>query len=93
MAHCICFISADLQHDTGFVYTLQQTLTKYIKDKFSSIKRLEYFSDGCSGQFENFKNFFNTTLKISILKHLGHSLPPVMENLPVMALVEWSNEN
>ena len=60
-AHCLCFLSADLQHDTGFVYSLQQTLTSYIQEKFPSIKRLEYFSDGCSGQYKNFKNFFNLT--------------------------------
>ena len=56
--HCMCFLSADLQHDTGFVYALQQTLTKFIQEKFPAIKRLEYFSDGCSGQYKNFKEFF-----------------------------------
>ena len=43
------------------MYALQQILTNYIKEKFPSIKFLEYFSDGCSGQYKNFKNFLNLT--------------------------------
>ena len=60
-AHSFCFMSEDLIHDIGFVYALQQILTNYIKEKFPSIKFLKYFSDGCSGQYKNFKNFLNLT--------------------------------
>ena len=44
-----CFLCEDLNHDTGFVYAVQQLLTSHMKENFL-IKRLEYFSDGCSGQ-------------------------------------------
>ena len=59
-----CFLSEDLNHDTGFVYAVQQLLTSYIKENFPSIKRFEYFSDGCSGQYKNYKNFFNLTYHV-----------------------------
>ena len=54
-----CFLSEDLNHDTGFVYAVQQLLTSHMKENFPSIKRLEYFSDGCSDQYKNYKNFLN----------------------------------
>ena len=57
-ALCFCFFSEDLNHETGFVYAVQQILTSNTKEKFVAIKRLEYFSDGCSGQYKNYKNFF-----------------------------------
>jgi len=48
-----CFLSEDLNHDTGFVYPVQQLLAGHMKKNFPSIKCLEYFSDGCSGQYKN----------------------------------------
>ena len=60
-AQCFCFISDDLNHDTGFVYALQTILTKHLKERFPQVNFLEYFSDGCSGQYKNYKNFFNLT--------------------------------
>jgi len=60
-AHCFCFLSEDLNHDTAFVYAFQKILASYVKEKFPSVKHLQYFSDGCSGQYKNFKNFFNLT--------------------------------
>ena len=54
-----CFLSDNVEHDTSFVWKLQQKLTEYIRNNFSNIKFIEYFSDGCAGQYENFKNFLN----------------------------------
>ena len=59
-----CFLSEDLNHDTGFVYAVQQLLTSRMKENFPLIKRLEYFFDGCSGQYKNYKNFFNLTYHV-----------------------------
>ena len=56
-----CFLSDDVEHHTSFVWKLQQKLTKYIRNNFPNIKFIEYFSDGCAGQYENFKNFLNLT--------------------------------
>ena len=58
---CFCFISDDLNHDTGFVYAVQTILTKHLKERFPQVNFFEYFSDGCSGQYKNYKNFFNLT--------------------------------
>ena len=56
-----CFLSNDVEHDTSFVWKLQQKLTEYIRNNFTNIKFIEYFSDGCAGQNKNFKNFLNLT--------------------------------
>ena len=40
-----CFLSKDLNHDTGFVYAVQQLLTSHMKENFPSIKLMEYFSN------------------------------------------------
>ena len=55
----LCIISDDTEHDVIMVYVIQQIFTKYLKLIFPQIKRLEYFSDGCAGQYRNKKNFYN----------------------------------
>ena len=55
----LCFISNDNTHDTAFVYEVQTKMTEYIKDKYPYIEKIHYFSDGCAGQYTNFKNFVN----------------------------------
>ena len=57
-------MSDDLTHDTSFVWNLQSTLCSEIKEKFPKIKKMEYFSDGCAGQYKNFKNFLNLTYHV-----------------------------
>ena len=56
---CMCIISDDLNHDTKFVHQLQQLVCNYIKENLSQIKRIEYWSDGCVGQYKNYKNLMN----------------------------------
>ena len=53
----LCFISDD--HDTSFVHQLQKLVCNFIKETLPQIKRLEYWSDGCAGQYKNFKNMMN----------------------------------
>jgi len=55
------FFSDDLDHDTGFLYSIQKQLTEYISFNLKQIKKILYFSDGCSGQYKNYKNFLNLT--------------------------------
>ena len=57
--YSFCVISNDIEHDTSFVYCLQKLLCAHIRDNFPHIKKVEYFSDGCAGQYKNFKNFLN----------------------------------
>ena len=56
---CLCIISDDLTHDTSFVHQLQILVCDYIKENLPQINRLEYWSDGCAGQYKNYKNFMN----------------------------------
>ena len=57
----LCFLSDGLSHDTSFVWALQNITGSYVKSQFSEVTTLEYFSDGCAGQYKNFKNFLNLT--------------------------------
>lgn len=55
----ICVISDHTTHDTSTVFAFQSTVIPYIKEKFTSVKKLIYFSDGSSAQYKNRKNFVN----------------------------------
>ena len=55
----LCFLSDDLIHDTSFVFEVQTLFTTYIKKFYPHITKLYYFSDGCVGQYKNYKNFLN----------------------------------
>ena len=49
-------------HDTIAVHLFQQRLVAHLKDKFSVVERIIYFSDCCAGQYKNLKNFFTLCL-------------------------------
>ena len=57
-----CFLSDDLEHDTCFVREIQEKLTCYIGQDLPDVDNVEYFSDGCAGQYKNYKNFLNLCL-------------------------------
>ncbi len=59
--HCesICVISDDMEHDTCVVYKVQEEVVKYLKRELPDVKDILYFSDGCAGQYKNFKNIIN----------------------------------
>ena len=46
-------------HDTSFVFELQRQTCEYIKKALPNVTLLEYFNDGCAGQYKNFKTFLN----------------------------------
>ena len=50
-----CFLSDDLEHDTCFVHEIQEKLTCYIRQDLPDVDNVEYFSDGCAGQYKNYK--------------------------------------
>ena len=63
MEKSLCFISDDLNHDTCFVYEVIKQTVHYIKDEiFTTLSMVHYFSDGCAGQYKNYKNFINLCL-------------------------------
>eukprot|EP00112_Aurelia_sp_Birch-Aquarium-sp1_P016223 Seg366.9 transcript_id=Seg366.9/GoldUCD/mRNA.D3Y31 product="ARL14 effector protein" protein_id=Seg366.9/GoldUCD/D3Y31 len=55
----ICIISDDMEHDTCFVHQVQKTALDLVRSKLPHLQHVEYFSDGCAGQYKNFKNFLN----------------------------------
>ena len=55
----LCFISDDLLHDTSFVHEVQRQLCDNIKECLPHIRFIHYFSDGCTAQYKNYKNFMN----------------------------------
>lgn len=54
-----CILSDDLEHDTSFVYEIMRELLKIVREEMPFINKVEYFSDGCAGQYKNFKNLLN----------------------------------
>ena len=54
----VLFISDCLTHDTIAVYAFQKYLINLLKEKIN-ITAIQYFSDGCSKQYKNKKNFLN----------------------------------
>ena len=57
-----CFLSDDLEHDTCFVHEIQGKVTCYIRQDLPDVDNVEYFSDGCAGQYKNYENFLNLCL-------------------------------
>lgn len=55
----VCFISNTREHLTSTVYTFQRKLISYLKEIVHGLSKVYYFSDGCSGQYKNKKNFCN----------------------------------
>ena len=48
-----------MEHDTPFVYQVQSEVVQYLKKELPDVTDIEYFSDGCAGQYKNFKNILN----------------------------------
>ena len=60
LAHIsLCILSDDLAHETSFVNELQRLVCSFIKEKLPQIKHVEYWSDGCAGQYKSYKNLMN----------------------------------
>ena len=52
-------ISDCLKHDTIAVFMFQEVLIKYLKNKFTQVTKIYYFSDEAAQQFKNKKAFAN----------------------------------
>lgn len=53
----LCFISDDLKHDVAIVQVFVKHIINYVKEHFPGTKKIEYYSDGCAGQYKNCTNF------------------------------------
>lgn len=58
----LVIISDCLKHNTTLVHLFQRYLIKYLKEKYSIVKRIIYFSDGSASQYKNRKNFLNIAM-------------------------------
>ena len=45
-----CVLSDDMTHDVCMVYEIQRAIIKELKEMLPLISKIEYFSDGCTGQ-------------------------------------------
>ena len=52
-------ISESNNHDVVTVNLFQTRLVAFLKEKFGTISKMVYFSDGCAAQHKNCKNFLN----------------------------------
>ena len=54
-----CIISDNTEHDVIMVQVIQQVFIQHLKVVLPQITKLEYFSDGCAGQYKNKNNLYN----------------------------------
>ena len=57
-----CVLSDDMTHDVCMVYEVQRSVINEIKEMLPLVSKIEYFSDGCAGQYKNRNNFKNLSL-------------------------------
>ena len=60
----VLFISDCLTHDTVAVYAFQKVLIQLLKERMN-LAAVQYFSDGCSKQYKNKKNFLNLAYHVA----------------------------
>ena len=49
-------ISDHNEHNAITIYGFLQVVLKYLREKLPAITKIFYFSDGCAGQYKNFKD-------------------------------------
>ena len=55
-----CVISEDIDQDVSFVYKVLEATITYLKTELAlDMQHIQYFSDGCAGQYKNCKHFIN----------------------------------
>ena len=57
--YSLFFISDDNTHETSFVHKIRTLLVEFLKQRLPNVTKIYYVSDGCGGQYKNFKNFLN----------------------------------
>ncbi|XP_044597202.1 uncharacterized protein LOC123273796 [Cotesia glomerata] len=55
----LIIISDNLTHNTTAVYSFQEVLTSFLKNKIPDISKIIYFSDGAASQYKNRYNLLN----------------------------------
>ena len=52
-----CVISDDRKHDVALVYEVQKSILADLKCKLPGLSTIICFTDGCAGQYKNWKKF------------------------------------
>ena len=100
-------MSEDNQHDVPFVHEVQRVTINHIKSIAPDLQVVHYFSDGCAGQYKNFKNFLNlchhaedfgvkadwTFFATSHGKSPCDGLGGTVKRLTARASLQWPQEN
>ena len=68
----LCIISDNLEHDTCFVHELQRSVMFYFPENLPQTKSVDYFHDGCAGQFKKYK----TKVRFWHWWNMGHGKSP-----------------
>ena len=82
-----CVISDDRKHDDALVYKVQNTILADLKCTLPGLPTIIYFTDGCAGQYKNWKKIYNLCQHKSdfgLNARLVFFLPLVMVNSHVM---------
>lgn len=53
----LCYFTDDLKHDVVVVKLFVDKILEHVKNEFPDIKGVEFFSDGCGGQYKNSELF------------------------------------
>ena len=83
----LCFIPDDNNNDTNSVYKIQIILVHYLP----IVDKIFYFSDGCTEQYKNRKNFINLCHHQLDFNMDGYSLQLVMASHHEMMLGDLLN--
>lgn len=54
----LVIIAESLKHNYDAVFQFQQELFKYLREKFGTIDKIFFYSDGAGSQYKNKKNFY-----------------------------------
>ena len=82
-----CVTSDDRKHDDALVYKVQNTILADLKCTLPGLSTIIYFTDGCAGQYKNWKKIYNLCQHKSdfgLNARLVFFLPLVMVNSHVM---------
>ncbi len=59
--HSLAFISDHLDHNIDFVHAAQSVIVQFIRHRYSTVKRVNYITDGAPQHFKSNKSMLNLT--------------------------------
>ena len=59
--HSLAFVSDHLDHNIDFVHAAQSVIVQFIRHRYSTVKRVNYITDGAPQHFKSNKSMLNLT--------------------------------